>query len=572
MKRGGSLPYMPGIDALRAIAVLAVFVYHADADWMPGGFRGVDVFFVISGYLITALLLGEYRGAGHLDVVAFWLRRARRLLPAVGVMIAVTLVVAAIAVPEDVADLRIDALFSLLYVNNWHLVLSDQSYFEQFQRPSLFRHLWSLSVEEQFYLLWPLAFAAGMKLVGKRRVLLVAIAGALLSTLLMALLYDPGQPTDRVFYGADTRAVGLLAGVALALVWHPADLRAAVARPNAGRWLDAAGAVALALIAWDLLTTSDFEPFAYRGGFLALAIWTALLIAALAHPAARIGGVLGNRPLVWLGLRSYSFYLWHWPVLALTRPELDVSLWRPLLVALQLGATLLLADLSYRYVEQPFRRRSDAPGAPGWLPAARRAMAAAVVAVVLLVGWSGVVATDDGEPEAAVASGPRVVLAKVDPKVLAIGDSVMRGAAADLAAALGDEATINTFEGRQPREYPGVLDEYRRQGRLPDRVVIHVGNNGPVLDEDIARLRASLAGVDNVFLVNVQVPRSWRAEVNDKLASSASSWPQAQVLDWHGTVRADMTVDGIHLNPSGRRAYARLIARAVRAAAPAAAR
>ena len=275
---------------------------------------------------------------------------------------------------------------------------------------------------------------------------------------------------------------------------------------------------------------------------------------------------------MWLGLRSYSFYLWHWPVLALTRPELDVSLWRPLLVALQLGATLLLAHLSYEYVEQPFRRRSDSASAPGWLPAARRGLAAAVVVIVAIVGWSGIVATDDRGPEAAVASGPRVVLAKVDPKVLAIGDSVMRGAAGDLAAALGDEATINTFEGRQPREYPGVIAEYRRQGRLPDRVVIHVGNNGPVLDEDIARLRAALAGVDRVFLVNVQVPRSWRAEVNDKLASAVSSWPQARVLDWHGTVRADMTVDGIHLNPSGRSAYSRLIARAVQRAAPTSAR
>jgi len=189
------LPYMPGIDALRAIAVLAVFFYHVSTGgWMPGGFLGVDVFFVISGYLITALLLSEYRRAGHLDVLRFWLRRARRLLPAVAVMIALTLVIAAIVTPGDVPSLRGDALASLFYVNNWHLIFSHQSYFQEFARPSLCRHLWSLSVEEQFYLLWPLAFAAGMKLLGRQRLLLGVLAGAALSTLLMIVLFNQASP------------------------------------------------------------------------------------------------------------------------------------------------------------------------------------------------------------------------------------------------------------------------------------------------------------------------------------------------------------------------------------------
>ena len=173
------LPYLPGIDALRAIAVLAVFLYHAGVGWMPGGFLGVDVFFVISGYLITSLLLSEYRRGGHIRLGQFWLRRARRLLPAVGVLIAVTMIVAAIVEPERMTALRGDAISSLAYVANWHFALEHQSYFDQFQRPSLFRHLWSLSVEEQFYLFWPLAFAAGMSLLGRRRLLLGVLAGAL---------------------------------------------------------------------------------------------------------------------------------------------------------------------------------------------------------------------------------------------------------------------------------------------------------------------------------------------------------------------------------------------------------
>jgi peptidoglycan/LPS O-acetylase OafA/YrhL len=211
-------PYLPGVDALRALAVLAVFLYHAGVGWMPGGFLGVDVFFVISGYLITSLLLREFRRDGHLRLGRFWLRRARRLLPAVGVLIALTMVVAAIVEPDRIDQLRGDAVASLLYFANWHFIYGHESYFESFQRPSLFRHLWSLSVEEQFYLFWPLLFAAGMKLFGRTRLLLGVLAGALASMALAWLLFDPGHDASRVYYGTDTHAVGLLAGVALALV------------------------------------------------------------------------------------------------------------------------------------------------------------------------------------------------------------------------------------------------------------------------------------------------------------------------------------------------------------------
>src|SRR3954451_21275314 len=470
--RDSRLPYMPGIDALRAIAVLAVFFYHVGAGWMPGGFLGVDVFFVISGYLITALLLSEFRKRDHVSVVAFWLRRARRLLPAVAVMIAVTLILAALLIPSDVARLRGDGLASLFYVNNWHLIFTHQSYFQSFGRPSLFRHLWSLSVEEQFCLLWPLLFAAGMTLFGRKRLLMGVIAGALLSTLLMIVLFDPFN-TNRVFYGTDTRAVGLLVGVALALVWHPNDLREGGRR--AGWLLDAIGVVALVLILRDFFIVHDFEPSLYKGGFLLLALFTGALVASLAHPAARLGRVLGNAPLVWLGLRSYSFYLWHWPVLMLTRPHLDVPLSGPFLVILQLGATLLLADLSYRYVEQPFRHRRDSAFAPAWLSIGRPALAAGVLATVFLVGYSGLVSGGSGGVQPATANAPKVVTTGEQqgegqnlhgeasastinvkqqapaparpqhervtshgagansPPVLAIGDSVMLGAATDLA-------------------------------------------------------------------------------------------------------------------------------------------
>src|SRR5215212_9243833 len=223
---GARLPYMPGLDGLRAIAVLAVFVYHFHngGGWLPGGFLGVDIFFVISGYLITSLLLSEFRKTGRVDLVRFWLRRARRLLPAVGVLIGVVMILAVFFSFGRLSTLRGDALASMGYVTNWELIFSHQSYFEAFARPSLFRHLWSLAVEEQFYLLWPLAFAACMTRFGRRRVVIGVIAGAVASSLLMAILFDPADP-NRVFYGTDTRATPLLIGVALAFFWHPEKLR-----------------------------------------------------------------------------------------------------------------------------------------------------------------------------------------------------------------------------------------------------------------------------------------------------------------------------------------------------------
>ncbi|HEY5052205.1 MAG TPA: acyltransferase, partial [Solirubrobacterales bacterium] len=344
------LPYLPGIDALRALAVLAVFFYHAGVGWMPGGFLGVDLFFVISGYLITSLLLSEYRRGGHIRLGQFWLRRAKRLLPAVGVFIAVTMIVAAIVTPEDITQLRGDAVASLFYVANWHFIFAHQSYFDQFQRPSLFRHLWSLSVEEQFYLFWPLAFAGGMTLFGRRRLLIGVIAGALASVLLAWILFDPGGDNSRLYYGTDTHAVGLLAGVALALVWSPLGVRRRSVGQLVGPVLDAIGVLTLGYIILSFLHVHDYDLGLYHGGYLTLAIVTAILLAVLAHPAARLGKLIGQPPMLWLGLRSYSFYLWHWPVLVLTRPGIDVDLPRGVLIPLQLGLVLVLADLSYRFV------------------------------------------------------------------------------------------------------------------------------------------------------------------------------------------------------------------------------
>ncbi|HTR73757.1 MAG TPA: acyltransferase, partial [Solirubrobacterales bacterium] len=410
-------PYLPGIDALRALAVLAVFGYHAGLDWVPGGFLGVDVFFAISGYLITSLLLREFRTTDHLELGRFWLRRARRLLPAVGVLIAVAMIVSAIAEPDKIGQIRGDALASLFYFANWHFIFDNTSYFEQFGRPSLFTHLWSLSVEEQFYLFWPLVFAAGMKLFGRRRLLVGVLAGAVGSLVLAWILFDPGHDASRIYYGTDTHASGLLAGVALALVWSPVELRAHKSfGPLVGPILDALGVIGLGYLILSFLHVHDYDLALWHGGYLWLALITALLIAVLAHPAARLGGILGTPPVLWLGLRSYSFYLWHWPVLALTRPGVDVDLPKGVLIPLQLALVLLLAHLSYRYVELPFRGRAKLPAIPqSWLRVARPALLVGALAVVVVIGWSGLFATSNRQLASAAASTPEVATVRAEP-------------------------------------------------------------------------------------------------------------------------------------------------------------
>ena len=582
------LPYLPGIDALRAIAVLAVFLYHAGVDWMPGGFLGVDVFFVISGYLITSLLLSERRRTGTVRLGQFWLRRARRLLPAVGALIAVTMVVAAIAEPDRMTTLRGDALASLVYVANWHFIFEHQSYFDQFQRPSLFRHLWSLSVEEQFYLLWPLAFAGGMKLLGRRRLLVGVLAGAIASLALTWVLFDPTD-ASRVYYGTDTHAAGLLFGVALALAWSPWRLRQA----TPGRWcgpaLDAAGTLALGYLMLSFIHVHDYDLALFHGGYLWLALASAVVIAVMAHPSARLGPLLAQPPLVWLGLRSYSFYLWHWPMLALTRPGVDVSLPRGVLIPLQLLAVLALADLSYRFVELPFRGKHKLFSLPdGWLKVGRPVLAFSVVAIVALVGWSGIVSSGPSSNSAA-ASTARFAKVSVEPvsldqarssrpagaaapgkppRIVAFGDSVMIGAKDRLAAHFGPRFSMNAKLGRQADEFVALAQRLKRRGGHVDALIIQMGNNGPLYGDQMEELRKATSEVGELFLVTDHAPVSWQDESNHALEEADETWPHTTLIDWGSVAAAheNLLWDGIHLTPGGAGVYARLLNRKVRSA------
>ncbi len=337
--------------------MLAVFVYHLGATsggehLLKGGFLGVDVFFVLSGYLITTLLLLELRDTRKISLKQFYLRRARRLFPALFAVLIVIATIGAVWLPQQAARIRGDVLASLAYVMNWWLIEQQSSYFGTGERPPLLTHLWSLAVEEQFYLVWPLlviAFASRVR--GRKAILAVLGLLMLASTIAAAVLYDPFADPSRVYYGTDTRAAAPLLGAALAAYLRPWRQR----KSEPTKWLDLIGLASLAGLIAIAVLLDDRSPLLYQGGFLVIAALGGGVVAAAGHRATLLGDLLGKQPLRWLGQRSYAIYLWHWPVCVLTRPQIDVPLTGWANAALRLAITLALAEISYWLVERPVR-------------------------------------------------------------------------------------------------------------------------------------------------------------------------------------------------------------------------
>ena len=351
---GATRSYLPGLDGLRAFAVAAVMLYHAGYN-VAGGYLGVESFFVLSGFLITTLLLAEYRNTGQINITAFWRRRARRLLPALALTLAGTFIITGVLLPTELLSLAGDTVAALGYVMNWKLVFSQQSYFDVLDRPALLQHLWSLAIEEQFYLLWPILFALGMRLLRPIGFLIGVIAATILSAARMFMLYEPGVDPSRIYYATDTRASALLIGAALALVWTPLGISTVNRRLGLAFDVVGAGMLVGLLLAYDWLF--EQHPLLYRGGFQLVAIATAILITATTYPGTHfLPRLLELRPLRWIGLRSYSLYLWHWPIFMVTRPGLDVPFHGWQLDLFRFGITIAVAAASYRFIELPIRK------------------------------------------------------------------------------------------------------------------------------------------------------------------------------------------------------------------------
>jgi peptidoglycan/LPS O-acetylase OafA/YrhL len=601
----------PGLDGVRALAVLAVIGFHEGASELPGGFLGVDVFFVLSGFLITDLLVARYTGTGRLDPAGFWARRARRLLPALAVMLVVVTAAAAVIEPAQRGPLRLALLAAATYTSNWYQVLHHVSYFAaaaQFGAPAPLDHLWSLAIEEQFYLLWPvLLWLIVIRLPGRRARVVVALTGAAVSALAMTVQYTPGGDPSAVYYGTDTHASALLIGTALALAWPLRTL--AAAPPVLARRIEAAGLAGLVVLAWAAGHFSGSDPAVYPAGLLLAALAAAALVAAAAGQGL-IAAVTGWRPLRWVGIRSYGIYLWHWPVIALGTALAAPGAVSPWLWPVEIAVTIALAAASWRYVETPILRDGLRATVRRWLglvaqasrppgrPAATSGravpvtVAAATALAVVVAGYGLARPAASAEPSGLlqqVADGQRVTAASprassspaaasppacrrgshgvAGGQVTAIGDSVMLASAAALERLLPG-VYIDAKLDRQMSAGLAAIQNLAAAGRLRPLVVIGLGTNGDVTAVQLRQLRRIMGPGRELVLVNTFGPESWEHEVNVALGAAARHFRHTQLADWDGAIAGRTSLlwpDGIHPRPAGATLYAHVVIKALKA-------
>ncbi len=593
------LPFrIVGLDGLRALAVALVILFHlTPPGTLVGGFVGVDVFFVVSGFLITGLLLREHSDTGRIDLASFWRRRARRLLPALGLLLVVTLAAALVVGGDVLVNLGRQVLGAATFSGNWLSIASASSYFDD-STPELLRNLWSLAVEEQFYLLWPLLVAVA--LIRMPRPLRLAVIGALAlaSAVAMGLLWDPVDAT-RVYYGTDTHAFGLLAGAALAVLSQAWPQRALEWPRRLRTAAGCIGALALlGLVASSVVLQGD-AAVTYRGGLPLVAVLTALVIATLLVPGTPLARLLSLRPIAWVGVRSYGLYLWHWPVLVLVAAALpgwprDGALgWAIGVVALVI--TVAAATVSYALVEQPVRRvgfRAAVGRFTGWLRGSRHGLIAGTWVAVLVVSGTiagGVAIASDpgqGETEALVAAGQQAIVEAnaaaedaaaaaaaadsatpaSDPgdatpaaqvaggdQIVAIGDSVMLAAAPTLQQDFPG-IQIDAVVSRQLLSAPALVQALADSGQLRSVLVLALGTNGPIDRDTLEKVRAILGPDRQLVVVNVQAPRAWTDGVNTTLSGFAVYYRDVELANWHDAIQPSLGVlagDRIHFGSAG---------------------
>jgi peptidoglycan/LPS O-acetylase OafA/YrhL len=601
-----TLRYEPGVDGIRAFAVLAVVGYHFGWLSTPGGFLGVEVFFTISGYLITSLLVAEYRHTGRIDLREFWKRRARRLLPALFVFLAVTAGYVAAFVPSEVERVQRELFPALGYFTNWFLISYNESYFETFARPSLWRHLWSLAVEEQFYIVWPLLFVVVRKV---RTALTIALVGVvvLASTWWMANLFVPFKDPSRVYYGTDTRVAGILVGVILGYLRHRIPLVEA-----RRRWPFVAGVAGLGTLVWIVVTVNDFDPWLYQGGFLLTAVASAAaIVGVVGSRSLRL--LVGSAPMRWIGLRSYGLYMWHWPVVVFTRPNIDVF-WDPTLVTLfRLAVALLLTEISYRWIEVPARSGAIGrwwervrTGRERLVPrSAWRVVVTTYIALfsmplaIVLASPPPTTTTFDPtnvtvatsaaptipstlalaaipEPSTSTTTQPPQTVRRTMPPVrkppttvpelatvFALGDSVMLGAEEELQEVFGEAIKVDAIKARSWTNGIETLRARFSGGVVDDIVIVHLGYNGPVNSEMLDALIEATNGARRVYFVTIRIDRRWEPRINELIRERADNDPTVRVIDWKTLADSNRDLlgrDNIHLSTEGQLVYAELVA------------
>ena len=572
-KRG--IQHIPAIDGLRAIAVAAVIFYHLGFSWIPGGFLGVDLFFVISGYVITRLLLDSIARSGGLDLRGFYKARARRLLPPMIFMIIVTAFYITIWAQDSVRRFLSDVFFSLTGTMNWWLVFKEQDYFEAIGRPPLLQHTWSLAVEAQFYLVWPVLLLLILKRFGKKVIPVAALAIALISGAVLfyvSLQLDASSEVSHIYFGTDTHSIGLFLGAALAVSWIPQNFKSEVSH-RAQNFIDFIGVFGLVGILASFLLIDESSPTAYKIAFPLAAIFGVAIITSIVHPASRFAPILNNRVLLWIGERSYAIYLWHWVIFQITRPRVDLDGDDWALIALRLLVVLALADISLKLVELPIRTGAIEYWFKGMkyrTAAVRKRQKIAVISSITIVALSltalsavALTASDRKAQEfkASLEIKPEVngsALVDTDPSqtIWLTGDSVILG----IRVALAEIRPLLVVNARVGRGSVELLAEM--EGDLEKAagatVVMDLGNNDLLAEETVRKIFELVKESPRVVVVNTAVPRPYRDVNNSLVASLAQEYSNIRVVDWNAISDGHpeyFAPDGVHLVPTGVSAY-----------------
>ena len=549
-------------------------LYHLAVPWIPGGFLGVDLFFVISGYVITRLLLDSIHRSGGLDLRAFYKSRLRRLLPPLVFMIVTTTLFIGVWAPDTIKRLLTDTPFSLLGVMNWWLVFRQQDYFEAIGRPPLLQHTWSLGVEAQFYLVWPLILLVVLRQLGRKIIpaaaLIIAI-GSGVALFLVSLRIDSNssQSVSHVYFGTDTHSIGLFLGAALAVNWIPQNLKIDIAK-RAQDVIDGIGIFGFLGLLSCFLFIEESNSTLYKIAFPLAGLFGGAIIMSIVHPASRFAPLLQGKAILWIGERSYAIYLWHWIIFQVTRPSVDLAGASWALYALRILIVFALADVSLRWVELPFRN--------GYIESWFRGMKyrtktvrvrqqstlalsiISVLAATSLVSANAIAISDRNlaKLKLEITSKAEVDTQITNPSegLWVAGDSVILGIRNELSNRR-QVGLINAHVGRQAPELIAVLIKDKAR-MLGSPIIVNMGNNNRLTESEVVSIFEAIKDQPQIIVVNTAVPRGWKEENNSLIQKVASQYQNVKIVDWNKISEGHpeyFAPDGVHLVPTGISVY-----------------
>ena len=569
--------HIASIDGLRAIAVTAVVLYHLGISWIPGGFLGVDLFFVISGYVITRLILDSINQSGALDLREFYAARLRRIYPAFIFMVVCIIIFIGVWAPEAIKRFLSDLPYALTGSINWLLVARHQDYFEAIGRPPLLQHTWSLAVELQFYLIWPIILLTILKYFGKKNIARIALLIAIISGVtlfLVSLQLDQSnaQQVSHIYFGTDTHSLGLFLGSALAVSWIPQNLSADIEK-RAQDVVDAIGVVGLLGLIAAFLFIDEANASLYRIAFPLAGIFGCLVIISLVHPASRFAPVISSAPFRWIGQRSYGIYIWHWVIFQVTRPSVDLTGQSWALYLARVLLVLALADISLRWVEIPFRQGM----VQNWFRGMKYRSAKvklrqqlsivfSVIAVLAVTSSISVQAINkvDQIAQERIAQPDEEAASQEDlgstTGLWVTGDSVILG----IRSKLESKEHISLINARVGRQAPELLAVMRvDQSSVPSSpIVFNLGNNNALNEQTVIDIFEVVKNQPQVIVVNTSVPRAWKDANNAIISKVASGYPNVRLVDWDRVSKGRPELfapDGVHLSPTGSDVYVDLV-------------